>query len=77
MSTEDSRPAVVGQVEPSVRPLTDAQLLRWLRDHMDWDGNGYWLPELCIRERGWGQDYCPQPTMDEFRAALSERVRAA
>lgn len=57
--------------------LTDAQLLRWLRDHMDWDGHGYWLPEICLREREPGQDYCPEPTMHEFRALLSERAQKA
>ena len=75
--TQERHGAVAGQVERSVRPLSDAQLLRWLRDHMEWDGQGYWLPEICIRERGWGQDFCPQPTMDEFRDVLSERARAA
>lgn len=33
MSTEDSRPAVVGQVEPSVRlPDEDAAFKDWVRD---------------------------------------------
>jgi len=75
MQTE--QPAVGVPVEPSVRPLSDAALLRWLCEHMDWDGHGYWLPEICIRESEWGQDFCPQPTLDEFREVLSECARAA
>jgi hypothetical protein len=56
------------------KPMTAAQLLRWLRDNLEWDGHGYWLPEICIRERTFGQDFCPEPTMIEFRAALTERA---
>lgn len=66
-----------GPLERQVRPLSDAQLLRWLRDHLEWDGHGYWLPEICIREREWGQEFSPEPTMNEFCAVLSERARAA
>ena len=58
--------------------LSDAKLLRWLRDNMDWDGHGYWLPEICIREPDFGQDcICPEPTMKEFRAVLIARVRTS
>lgn len=53
--------------------LTDAQLIRWLRDHLEWDGHGYWLLEICVRESADGEDL-PEPTMKEFRAALSERA---
>jgi len=70
-------PMAQGPVDVNVRPLTDAQLLRWLRDKLDWDGYGYWLPEICIKETGLGNDKCPEPTMAEFRSALSERARAA
>jgi hypothetical protein len=74
---ETTQPSVAGPVEPTVRPLSDAALLRWLCENMEWDGHGYWLPEICIRERGWGQEFCPTPTLDEFRAALSQRAQAA
>lgn len=69
--------AVKTPAEKSVRPMTDAQILRWLRDHMEWDGHGFWLPEICIREAEWRQQFCPEPTMSEFRSALSERAREA
>lgn len=59
------------------RPITDAHLLRWLRDHLEWDGHGYWLPEICIVEMRAGDDECPEPTMHEFRQALREHARQA
>jgi hypothetical protein len=80
MSNTTERPTLVGQVDRQVRPLpplSDSKLLRWLRDNMNWDGHGYWLPEICLREGDLRNDFCPEPTMDEFRAALSERARAA
>lgn len=55
--------------------LSDALLLKWMRDNMFWDGHGYWLPDLCIRERNSSQDVCPEPTMAEFKATLSEHAR--
>ena len=59
------------------KPLTDTQLLKWLRDRLEWDGRGYWLPELCIVEMQDGEDECPEPTMQDFRQALRARARSA
>ena len=73
----ENHDAVAGQVDCRVRPLSDTQLLGWLRDNLEWDGHGYWLPEICLRERTFGHDFCPELTMLEFREILSERVRAA
>ena len=72
-----TNPAVLGPVEPTVRPLTDTQLLHWLRDKLEWDGRGYWLPEICIVEIQDGDEECLEPTMQEFRHALRAWVRAA
>lgn len=57
--------------------ISDAQLIRWLRDHLEWDGHGYWLPEICIREIAFGEVDCPEPTLKEFRAALSEHAKGS
>lgn len=59
------------------KPLTDTQLLKWLRENLEWDGHGYWLPEICIVEMQHGDDECPEPTMQEFRHELREHVRSA
>lgn len=48
-------------------PKTDTAILEWLQRNLEWDGYGYFLPEICIREREWGQEFCPQPTLDELR----------
>lgn len=55
--------------------MTDTQILNWLRKNLEWDGYGYWLPEFCIKERGWGEENCAEPTMKEFRAALEARAK--
>lgn len=54
------------------KAMTDGQLLKELRDRLEWDGQGYWLPEICIKELERGDDECPEPSMSEFRAALRE-----
>lgn len=54
--------------------MTDAQILRWLRDNLQWDGYGYWLPEICIKELD--GESCPEPTMKEFRANLSKIIQS-
>ena len=59
------------------KPLTDTQLLEWLRSRLEWDGHGYWLPEVCVCEMQSGDRDCPEPTMQEFRKALRDRVRSA
>lgn len=76
-TTPPTSEPVAGPVQRPVRPLSDETLLRWLHAHMDWDGNGYWLPDVCIREPSHGQESCDRPTIDEFRAVLSEHIRAA
>ena len=59
------------------KPLTDTQLLEWLRSRLEWDGRGYWLPEVCVREMRLGESEFPEPTLQEFRKALREHVRSA
>lgn len=48
----------------------DAERLSNLRCILDWDGNGYWLPDICIKERDWGQEFCQEPTIEEMRSAI-------
>jgi len=57
----------------SDKVITDAQILRWIRDNLDWDGHGYWFPELCVKELS--GESCPEPTMKEFRASLSKIIQ--
>ena len=54
--------------------MTDKQLLRWLRDNLEWDGHGYWLPEICVKESYYKDEFCAEPTMKEFRASLIEKI---
>lgn len=63
------------QQESAVPVLSDEQLLQWLKDNLEWDGQRYWLPELVVREREYGQEFCPEPTLDEFRALLSQHIQ--
>jgi hypothetical protein len=49
---------------------TEEPILQWLADNLNWDGHGYWLPDMCVREREWGQDYCPPPSKEDVRRAI-------
>lgn len=49
----------------------DAKLIEWLAKNLEWDGHGYWLPEICIRERQLGEDFVPEPSANELRAMLT------
>jgi hypothetical protein len=55
--------------------LTDTQLLKWLHENMLWDGDRYWLPEICVRERQWGSEMCPVPTFNEFLRELDKLAK--
>jgi hypothetical protein len=55
--------------------MTDTQLIEWMHSNMDWDGEGYWLPDVCIRERAWGEENCKRPTSQEFRAVLTAKAQ--
>ena len=60
----------------TAKPMTDAQILKWLCAHLEWDGRGYWLPEICIVEAQSGDEDCPEPTIQEFRQALRSCARS-
>lgn len=62
-------------LEPMVR---DGELLEKLRQKLECDGFGYWLPEICLKEippevEGVGTP----PTQEEFREALDAAMSAA
>jgi len=54
--------------------ISDAQILAWLCKNLEWDGHAYWLPEICIKEQH-GSEFCPEPTIKEFREVLTNRVK--
>lgn len=58
--------------EPEEQDKRDAERFRALIPLLDWDGHGYWLPELCIKERNMWQDALPEPTLKEFRRAFDQ-----
>ena len=43
----------------------DAERLQCLFDHIEWDGNGWWLPDVCVTE-----GIIEQPSREEFDAAI-------
>ena len=53
---------------------TDKELLKALHDRLDWDGNGYWLPNICIKEKQFESDLCPLPTFEEFIIELNKEI---
>lgn len=79
LANDDGTPVdIVAEEElPGALPVSAEQVLRWLHTHLGWDGHGYWLPELCVRERQLGQApdaEVPRPTFEEFAAEFSDRV---
>ena len=48
----------------------DAARYRWLHEHIESDGYGYWLPYMCIGERA------AAPTLDDFRATFDAAMKA-
>ena len=48
----------------------DARRLDAIRKSLHWDGHGYWLPDWCVKERERLEEAVPEPTLDEFRAAI-------
>jgi hypothetical protein len=48
----------------------DAARIAALQVLLHWDGHAYWLPDLCIKEREYGNEYTTVPTLDELRAAI-------
>jgi hypothetical protein len=48
----------------------DAARIAALQLLLHWDGHAYWLPDLCIKEREYGNEYTTVPTLDELRAAI-------
>jgi hypothetical protein len=57
--------------------LTDTQILEGIRELLEWDGNGYWLPDWCIKEIDYDKetDFTPGPTPEEFREVLVKRLK--
>ena len=51
--------------------FTDAERLEYLHSNLDWDGYGYWLPEICVKEKD--GSFTDEPTLEEFRQFLDER----
>lgn len=49
---------------------SDAEMLAYINSKCQWDGFGYWLPDIFIKERD--GSFTPVPTMDEFRNAIKE-----
>ena len=54
----------------------DAERLNGLRMNLHWDGHAYWLPDLCIKEREGVDEFTPEPTPEEFRAAIDAATAA-
>lgn len=54
--------------------LSDTQLLAWLADNLHWDGESYWLPELCLRTRQYDENPCPEPGLEGVRSALANLI---
>ena len=48
----------------------DAARYRWLHEHIESDGYGYWLPYMCVGERA------AAPTLDDFRATFDAAMKA-
>lgn len=49
------------------------EVLSVLVAHLEWDGHGYWLPEVCVAERDSSapDSYVePQPTAEQVIAAI-------
>ncbi len=52
--------------------MTDADRLRTIYARLQWDGYGYWLPDMCVKVSGSfeeGDEPIP-PTFDEFCKVL-------
>lgn len=56
--------------------LTDTEILRWLCDNFEWDGYGYWLPEVCVREQENFGSEPDEPTMAEFRIIMTNIIQS-
>jgi len=56
-------------------PLSDAELILWITDNLEWDGFGYWMPETCIKSKEIHEDFIRPPTANEFRIFLSQHIR--
>lgn len=54
--------------------ITDKRIVQILLENLDWDGHGYWLPDLCIKEAEDGSTFTKEPTKQEFIDALVSRV---
>lgn len=57
--------------------MTDSQLLRTLRDNLQWDGYMYWLPEWAIIGKNGAkpEEATPLPTMRQFRELLEKSAK--
>jgi hypothetical protein len=55
--------------------MTDTQILEWLCDNLEFDGYGYWLPEICVKSMDF-DELClvSPPTITEFRTLLIEWI---
>ncbi|WP_155616050.1 hypothetical protein [Xanthomonas translucens] len=42
----------------------DAERFRGMLKILDWDGHGYWSPDICVKDH-WGT-----PTLEDFRVAV-------
>lgn len=53
--------------------LSDTEIIDLLYENLEWDGWGWWLPEVCIAEPEIGRlpEPAPRPTVAEFRKRMS------
>lgn len=72
---DEAADALEAQAAELARVSADARRLEWLRLNLEWDGHAYWLPDLCIKETQFGSQECPEPTPDEFRAAIDAATK--
>ena len=64
-----------GSVVQAESSNADTFRLQSLSKCLEWDGNGYWLPDWCIKESGpWDRVFCKVPTLEEFRAVIDEKL---
>ena len=55
--------------------MTDEQRMQWIIDSLEWDGNGYWFPEMVIKQMKFGERNCPPPTLEELREFIDFFIR--
>jgi hypothetical protein len=54
--------------------VSDAEIIKWLYDNLEYDGWGYWFPEVCVKEVCFQDD---GPSLEEYRKYMCDRVRKA